>query len=261
VDLEGYWQENKRFVLTVAGGAVAFLVGWWALDAYLGSDLRSLESRRSRLQRELGAPMFQAVDLDRASAQNAELREAVATLRQAAEFRPRPRFALTDGVDASSRYVTVVSEVREDLLTSAGRAGLVLPQDLGLPTLAPTKETEIARTLEALDALERVLQRSIEAGCERVDSIRIELDARLLAGKPIDDLEKTVVQLRLVGSSIPIVRLLTLLQEPRSGDVLLVERAEVAPARARRDEVRLDLEIALVHPHGLGALADAQEGG
>ena len=261
MDLEDYWQENKRFVLSVAGGALAFLVGWWALDAYLGADLRALQARRARLQQELSEPLFGVADLDRARGQNAALREAVTTLRAAADFRPRERFTLVPGVDPSSRYVAVVSDVREGLLSSAGRAGLVLPQDLGLPTLAPTKESEIARTLEALDALERTLELAIESGCERVDSIRIRLDPRLLAGKPIDDLERTIVELRVVGPSVPIVRLIELLQEPRQHGVLLLHRAEISPARARRDEVLLDLELALVHPHGLGALAAEPEEG
>ena len=59
MDLEGYWQENRRFVLAVTGGAVAFLIGWWAIDAYLGADVRSLQARRTRVQAELKDPKFQ----------------------------------------------------------------------------------------------------------------------------------------------------------------------------------------------------------
>jgi len=261
MDLEGYWQENRRFVLAVAAGAVAFLIGWWALDAYLGSDLRRLESRRTRLNQQLADPMYGTEELDRARAQNDALREAATLLREAADFAPREAYAVPGNANASSRYVAVVSEVREDLLQRAGRAGLVLPQELGLPTLAPTREAEIERTLEALDALERTLGLAIDAGCERVDTIRIRLDPRLVSGKPIDDLELTVVELRLVGPSPPIVRMLELLQAPRADKPLLVQRAELAPARARRDEVRLDLELAVTHPHGLAAVEAAQEEG
>ena len=28
MDLENYWQENKNFVLSVAGGALVFLIGF-----------------------------------------------------------------------------------------------------------------------------------------------------------------------------------------------------------------------------------------
>ena len=261
MDLEGYWQENRRFVLSVTAGAVTFLIGWWAIDAYLGDDLRSLRSRRARVQQELSEPKFQANDLERAQAQNAALRAATETLRASAEFKPRERFTLASGASASSRYVAVVSEVREELLQRAGRAGLVLPHDLGLPTLAPTKDVEIQRTLEALDALERTLTLAIDSGCERVATIKVRLDPRLVSGKPIDDLERSALELRLEGPSPPLARLLVLLQQPRADGVLLVQRAEMTPLRTARDEMRLDLELALTHPHGVGALSAAAEEG
>ncbi len=255
MNLESYWQENRRFVLAVAGGALGFLVAWWVIDGFLGSDLRRLEQSRARLSQDLGQPMFQPSEQDQALRQNEALRASVARLRAAVEFVPRERFAVPPGSTASGHYLTLVSEVREGLLLRAGRAGLSLPSDLGLPALAPTKDQEILRTLEALDALERALERAIEAGVERVDTIRIKLDPRLSAGKPIDDLEKTLVELRAVGPSSPLVRWLVLLQEPRKEASLLVERAEVTPARARRDEVQLDLVLLVGHPHGLGAAA------
>jgi len=260
LDLEGYWQENRRFVLAVTGGAVAFLIGWWAIDAYLGADVRSLQSRRARVQQELRDPKFQTQDLDRADAQNKALREATTTLRAAAEFKPRDRFTLAPGASASARYVDVVSKVREDLLQRAGRSGLVLPHDLGLPTLAPTKDAEIQRTLEALDALERTLSLAIDSGCERVATIRVRLDPRIVSGKPIDDLEHNVVELRLEGASPPLARLLVALQQPRPDGALLVQRAEMTPLRTARDEMRLDLELAVTHPHGVGALSENGEG-
>ncbi len=261
MDLESYWQENRRFVLAVAGGALGFLVAWWAIDGYLGSDLRRLESSRARLSQGLGEPMFQQGEQELAQQENEALRSAVTRLRAAVEFVPRERFAVPPGSAASGRYLAVVSDVREDLLLRAGRAGLSLPGDLGLPALAPTKDQEIVRTLEALDAIERALQRALEAGVERVDSIRIKLDPRLSAGKPIDDLEKTLVELRLSGPAIPLVRLIGFLQEPREGAALLVERAEVSPARARRDEVQLEIVLLVGHPHGLGAAAEADPEG
>ena len=260
MDLEGYWQENRRFVLAVTGGAVAFLIGWWAIDAYLGADVRSLQARRARVQAELKDPKFQTEDLDRAEAQNKALREATTTLRAAAEFKPRERFTLEGGTSASARYVAVVSAVREELLQRAGRAGLVLPHDLGLPTLAPTKDAEIQRTLEALDALERTLSLAIDSGCERVSSIKVRLDPRIVSGKPIDDLERSAVELRFEGASPPLARLLVALQQARPEGVLLVQRAEMTPLRTARDEMRLDLELAVTHPHGVGALTETEEG-
>lgn len=261
MDLDGYWQENKRFVTSVAGGGLGFLLLWWVIDHNLGADLRRMEARRARLKNDLGESMYANSDLDRAQAENDALRASVGALREHSDFRARADFTLREGDAPSSRYVTVVSAVRETLLQDAGRAGLVVPADLGLPTLAPTREAEIARTLEALDAVERLVRLSIAARVQRIDQIRIRLDSRLLAGKPIADLERTEIELALSGPSEPIVRLLELCAEPVDGRTLLVRRAEIKDARGRRNEVRLELELAVTHPHGLGAVEDAQEQG
>lgn len=259
MDLDSYWQENKRFVLSVVGGLVAFLIVWGLIDSNLGDDLDRLQARRSRLRGDLAESMFGNSDLDRAEQENKALSEAVARLREHTDFVAREGFALRPGDAPSSRYVSVVSQVREDLLQDAGRAALVVPQNLGLPTLAPTREAEIAATLEALDAVDRTVRLCIEAGVERIDQIRIRLDSRLLAGKPIEDLETTSVEVQITGASAPIVQLLEQLAVPRHGGVLLVRRAEIKDARGRRDEVRLELELAITHPHGLGAVADAED--
>jgi hypothetical protein len=182
-------------------------------------------------------------------------------LREQTDFRARPPFALESGDTPSSRYVSAVAAVRDSLLQDAGRAGLVVPPDLGLPTLAPTREAEIARTLEALDAVERLVRHAIAARVQRIDQIRIRLDARLLAGKPIADVERSEIEVAISGPSEPIVRLLELCAEPVEGRALTVRRAEIKDARGKRNEVRLELELAVTHPHGLGAVDDAQERG
>lgn len=257
MDLDGYWQENKRFVTSVAGGGLAFLIGWYVIDSNLGGELQRMQARRARLQGDLAEPMYGTSDLDRAKAENEALRKALGELREHTEFQAREAFALRADQAPSSRYVSVVSLVRETLLQDAGRAGLVVPADLGLPTLAPTREAEIERTLEALDAVERFVRLAMAARVQRIDQIRVRLDSRLLAGKPIADLERTQIEITLTGPSEPIVRLLELCAEPVDGRTLLVGRAEVKDARGKRNEVRLELELAVTHPHGLGQVEDA----
>ncbi len=55
------------------------------------------------------------------------------------------------------------------------------------------------------------------------------------------------------------MRLLELCAEPVDGRVLQVRRAEIKDARGKRNEVRLELELAVTHPHGLGAVEDADD--
>ncbi len=253
MDLNAYWQENKRFLLVVMGGAVAFLIGWMTIDSLIGSDLRVQRARKSRLTVDLEQPMLASADLSAAKTENEALSGVLEELSGRTEFRPRADFALRDGDAPSSRYFAVVTDTRDALRSRCSRAGLSIPEDLGLPALSPTREQEIERYLEALDVIESTIQMGIESGARRLDKIVIDLDSRLLSNKPIDDLEETLVEFRFVGPSQPLVELLGLLQQERHGRVLLVQRIDMQPARSKQDEVRMDLVLLVAHLHGLGA--------
>ncbi len=259
MDLNTYWQENKRFISAVGVGLVLFFIAWALIDGSLGGDLRAGRARLARVQRDLKKPLFNSTEQKLAADENEALRSAVEVLAAVVEFTPRPGFALELGASPSSQYFAVVSDVRDDLDTRAGRAGLSIPSDLGLPALSPTREQEIARFLEGLDVVDATVQLAIEVGAERIDRIRIALDPRLLSGKAIADLEKTIVELRFLGSSEPMVRLLQLLQREADGRTFKVEGVEVRPSRSQRDQVRMDLSLVVAHLHGLAPDAEVSE--
>ncbi|MCC7012533.1 MAG: hypothetical protein IT454_08235 [Planctomycetes bacterium] len=253
MDLGNYWQENKRFLMSVGIGAVVFLGAWMAIDSSLGAKLRAQQGRRSKLEVDLRSSMFSGADLERAKEQNAALVQAAEALRENVEFVARPEFRMEKGVPASSRYFTVLERTREDLKRRAGRAGLFLPPDLGMPLVSPTKEAELVRYLEALDAIEQVVQHAITAGCARLDSIRVKLDSRLLGGKPINDVEKTVIELKFVGPAMPMTRLITLLQDQKAARVLTLETLDIAPARSKNsDDVKMELTLLVAHLNRVG---------
>ena len=258
MDFNGYWQENKRFLIATGVGVLVFFIGWMMIASFFGDELSAQQRRLKGLQSDLKQPMYSSSDLAAARKENEALEEVYRQLAEWVEFEPREEFELRDGDAASSRYFGVVSDVRDDLITRCSRAGVAFPDDLGLPKLAPTREQEIARYLEALDVVEATLQMGIEVGCERFDRIRIDLDPRLLSNRPIEDLAKTLIELRLVGAAPPMVALLGLLQQERDGRVLLVERVHVQPARNAGDDVRMDLVLAVAHLHGSG---DVEEEG
>lgn len=263
MDLNAYWQENRRFLLAVGAGLVAFLIGRLAIASFVGDDLQAARRDLRAAQQALAEPMFQQTDLAAAREQNESLRAAVDALRAAGDFEPRPEFALRpDGGSPSNQYFGAVARVREELVPLAARSGLAIPGELGLPALAPTREAEITRYLEALDVIDGVVRLCIEAGCRRVDEIRIALDPRLLSGKALGSIESTKVQITLTGSPQPLTRLLALTQEPRLGRVHQVESAEMQLSRVKTDEARLDLVLLVTHLHGLpGDDGGAGEGG
>jgi hypothetical protein len=257
VDLNAYWQEHKRFLIALGAAAVLFLVAWMAIAAFFGDELALLRRRQKTLQADLSQPLHAGSDLAAVQADNEALERVFAELSALVEFTPREEFALRAGDSASSRYFGVASDVRDDLVTRCGRAGLAFPEDLGLPKLAPTREQEIARYLEALDVIEATLVLGIQAGLERVDRLQIDLDPRLVASRPIEGLEKTLIELRLSGAAPPMVALLGLLQAEAGERAVLVERAELHAARAGGDDARLDLVLCVAHLHGMGAAPEA----
>jgi hypothetical protein len=258
VDLSNYWQENKRFLTSVGVGVAVFTAAWFAIDNYLGADLRSQTARKTKLEADLKQAMFTTVELEGAKSDNAALVEACNTLRARVEFVARPEFRLEKGVPATSRYFTVLERTRDDLRTRAGRAGLAIPDDLGMPAVAPTKEVELGRYLEALDAIEQAIAIAIDTDVQRVEALRVKLDPRLLSGKPFDDLEKTAIEVKLIGSPVPLTKWLASLASERDGRVLLVEKASVESAHAKHDEIRVEATLLVVHTNHVGAPANEE---
>lgn len=260
MDVGNYWAENKRFLVTVGIGAAVFFAAWAAIDAYLGSDLARQKGRKSRIETELRAGMYAAADLDRAEEQHRALLAACDELRKNVEFVARPPFKIEPGMAATSRYFSVLERTREDLEQRASRSGIVLPSLLGMPQLPPTKEVELARYLEALDAVEQVVGLAIASGCRRIEDIKVKLDPRLVGGRVIEDAEKTLVEMRLSGESLPMTRLLVAMQDPSQGRVLAVERVDIEPARAKSgDEVKMELVLSILHLNRVGVAREAAE--
>ena len=139
-----------------------------------------------------------------------------------------------------SQYVERVSAVRDELLRRAGRRKLRLPEDLGLPALAPTRDEEILRHLHALDLIERVVSDAIELGVERIDKIEIKLDPGLYSRQGVGLVESTQVRMKLSGASGPMVDLLA---RSQSADrpALMIDELEILPERNKTQSSRMEV--------------------
>lgn len=244
VQLEAFWQENKRFTLGVLGGFALFGLGCALLQSLLGDELASTRRDRSRLARELAQPLHTRADEDAARADNEALRAAASALAALVGFEPRARFRLDAAAGAaSSQYHRVVAEVQDELLQRAGRANLALDRTLGLPALSPTRDEEIERYLHALDAIERAVGMAIDAGATRLEKIEIRLDPGLSARAGTGRVERTQVRLELVGSGAALERFALLTQDPARGgehaQPLVLDELDLLASRNRAGEVRL----------------------
>ncbi len=249
MDLHDLWQENKRFVIQVALGALVFLIGLYSIQTVYGDELDLERANRVRLERQLAEPRFEAADRDEARGENEALREVLARLAGAVAFEPRTEFTVLESTSAVNQYHRAVAAVRDRLLLVAGRSNLFVDRDLGLPKLSPSNEEEIARYLAGLDAVERAVGIALATGVERVDEIRIRLDPALASRDGPKDVERTRVELELAGSGLALTSFLARTQ--RSGErPLSVESVELRPAPKRRGEARLALVLALVRLHG-----------
>lgn len=250
MDLQNYWQENKRFVVSVAAGAIVFAVGSMLIGSFFRAELmkerRSADATAKKLRSEA---MYTQADLATAQKERDETAQAVDVLRASVAFAPRRDFVLDPARGAaSSQYFGAVSRVREELLTLAGRANLRLPEDLGLPALSPTRESEIERYLHALDLVDRAARMAIAAGVQRIDRIEIKLDPGLTSRQGVGLIESTRVEFNMSGRPTPLVRFLEETQsagaDAASGapvGPLLIEKAQMQPARTKTDEVGLEV--------------------
>jgi len=248
MNVNDFWQENKRFVLTVAGGVIVFLTGALLINNVFGGELSDLEGRRTKANAALNGSLYAPTDLDKLRDENQRLVAAHDALAKAAVFVPRPAFAPASG-SMANRYFEVVAATRDELLPAAGRVGIPVPEDLGLPALAPTKDEHIARTLEALDLIDRTLRLGFEAGLGRVEGIEIKLDTRLLSGKPLEGIEKTLVTFKVRGTATAMTRLVWLLESSPQSRAGVLERAEFLSGGPREDDARLELTLAAIRLH------------
>lgn len=249
--LEGFWQENKRFVLVVGGGALVFLVGWMVIGSVLGDELSSRKRAADSTQRKLSSePMYTSDDLRRFEAENTALKAAYDTLSDATAWKSRPLYTLDAKRGApSNQYFAAVAATRDELMRRAGRANLRLPEDMGLPALSPTRESDIARYLQGLDLVDRAVRYALETNCRRIDRIQIQLDPRLTSKAGVGMIERTRVTMNLSGAPRPLVEFLARTQEkaplegagPAALEPLLVERCEMQLTRGKTDEAGLEV--------------------
>lgn len=242
MDLNDYWQENKRFVLTVVAGLIVFMIGEMMISSFIKDELDSKKRTLGNIQRELKESRYKARDLTQARTENQALRETTETLVGAVAFQPRDLFRADPARGSlGNQYFAAVTTVRDDLLREAGRAGIRIVPDIGLPALAPTRDDELERHLDALDLIERVLRIAIREGVERVDRIQIKLDTKLHAKGGVGLVERTKVEMKMSGDSAPMLRLIAATQTPSFGPSILIDAQEMVPERLKTDEAKLNI--------------------
>jgi len=247
MDLGAYWQENKRFVVSVGAGALLFLIGFAVENSLFQGRVNAAQREIQGFQNQLKKEPYTAEDKTAAEAENAALRASADKLAEAARFKPRPEFVPDPAKGpAANHYLRTLSRVREELSQRASRAGVAVDSKLGMPELSPTVEGEVLRYLEALDLVESVADLAVRARAQRVDKIQVRLDPGRGTQKGVGPIERTRVQMAISGSSLAIERVLAWTQRPSPGGrVLTIDQLETSLAKGKTDEVRLDVTFVI----------------
>jgi hypothetical protein len=232
VDLNDIWQEHKRWILGVLGGAAVFFVARSVIGSVFDPETpwRGAMSTVAQVNK---AELYTAQSRDKATQDRTVLAAASGEARKKTEFRPAGDLDLTDQQGSVSvHYNTVTSDVKKRIRAEADRLNVrIEAKELGLPANSPTDRDEIQRTLIGLDLVREALTRLFDVAekvrAQRDDAIavesvqKIQIQARpqvrrggaaaALAGKarPIEDLlDQVDVQLEFRADAPTVTGLL-----------------------------------------------------
>lgn len=245
MDVNAFWQENRRFVLGLAIGIACAAGGWIAIDAAWGQDLARLRGQQIQLQSQMSrAALYTRADQDQAQADKAALESAVSKLAEAVHFQTRPAYRVDPAAGSvANQYHAIVAATQAELMPLASRANLTLDRALGLPALSPTREDEIERYLQGLDAVDRIVRAAVACELARIDLLEIKLDPALYTRAGTNPIERTQVRVNATGTGQAIARFLRRTQDPGAvagtTQALLIDEAEVLQVRGSALEARL----------------------
>ena len=190
MDLNDIWQEHKRFILSLAIGAIAFLVGYMVITGQF--DTTGLERRIQNAK-----SMIRKADrYDRSARQEfAQAREKLEQRyrqgRNKVAFKVREPFSLQGKGDPRPHYFLVTEQVKSRVRAECNRSDVRLDDtrgaaSLGLPQASPTDKEQIERTLVGLDLADRMMTRLLAADAEAVSRNRQARGLREVSRMAID---------------------------------------------------------------------------
>jgi len=260
MDVNDFWQENKRALTWVGCGLLVFLIANTLIEGSYGRDLRIERRNRAQKTKDLEKPRYSARDRDEAREENEGLRAALEQLAQGVAFQPRPEFVLDPARGAGAQYFTLLEEVRDSLSLAASRARLIPPDDSwGIEAVQSNSEPLIERHLAALDAIDRLVRLAIANGVQRIDRIQVALDPGFGSRQGLGHVERTTIGVQLSTGSTSLAAFLSATQDPARGPSLPLVEYSAKGHPSKPDEIKADLRFAVVRLHDLPGSGDDAE--
>ena len=227
-----FWREHKQFIRIAAAFAATAGVSWLGLirPAFTSASraeadrLRGQESLEKRIADE-GIPLPE--DIERASADLAQMKADLQKLGQAVEVRLKAPFVVPPDEPNAKLYLqSTLIRTQQELIASASKKGVKLPKTFGFPAEIPAELAPeylvrlgiISRVLNA--ALETVDPSQGQAGISEFSSVTARAEAGVSEQDRVIDpaafLNRYLVEFHFTATSDGFVRLLhALLQEDR----------------------------------------------
>lgn len=250
MDLNDTWQNHKRFILGIGGGAVAFLIAtmvmdstWDVVNAKAGVARRAAEIRR------LSAPSQS--DLTALIGECDRLKERLDSLYVRMRYETRPEFVIPGAESPDLFFNRRRDEVQEKLVGGARRQNIQVKATLGLPDFTPSGTEAIQRYLRALDVVDHVVSAALEARVRGVDDIEVR-DTKAARQKGGAFLDVLAVKFTISGNTASLAALLETLNA-EGKPFVAIEEAEIAP-----DPRRANLTVLRLTAAALGIQTDVQ---
>ena len=165
------WQEHRRFIVTVAAGALVFMIASMIISGMFGDRITRSRGRIASSQSAVNAAPknadVKALEADRMQAE--QLRD---DLVAALERKPLKEYTVgTDRPDPDGYYSRTIQKQQSRLAEFFASENIMLDGSLGQPGSFPTLRYAQDWYLRGLDAVTQVLGLAMEADSEFPGSI------------------------------------------------------------------------------------------
>ena len=159
MELEDFWQENKRWILGCCIGLVVFLISW----SIIGERYAARWTTVNRVYQNLAAePKYERDELTAAQKDSVELDRIFGELSEAMNYELPGRFDVEGKGDPELYWTNTYTAVRDELFDAAFDANVEFPED-SFSWSAPIEREEIRRALVRVSLVEHMVRQLIAA--------------------------------------------------------------------------------------------------
>ncbi|MBC8370184.1 MAG: hypothetical protein H8E25_09295 [Planctomycetes bacterium] len=257
MNIDAFWQANRKFILGFVGGMIAFFVLLSLIAGPATDRFDAAAGSVSRMKRGSSRSAQYSVAQVRELEQILEQLDSDIDELTAAALPPfRQRFQVPRGVAPAQHYIALTGELRDELIGWALRHNCQVDESLGLPAVSPSQPLAIEQHLRALDVIDRVVRLAIASNASEIDKIRISQQKQMRRGRKMSPLLISPVSLEITFERVSMTPFLRqIILEQHQGNSMGIVALEVLPPNQKKGEQRVLIDFEL------GMLPQSEEDG